>query len=117
MSLEQKHKRILFAEVLDHMGCVTRDEGDVLCAWFVRDVNCESNHSYIQENYSYLRKHFTFPRVKRSPAKLTSQMLLLMARECGYECKKKTRCYMIDSTSDDGEKKRLKSTSAFVCVC
>ena len=117
MSLEQKHKRILFNEILGHMTAVSREED--MFGWFVRDVNNEKNHSYIRDNYDYLRRHFMFPRVKRSPAKLTSQMLLLMARECNYQCTKKVRCYMIDTPpADDGKKKkRMKSTSVYVCVC
>ena len=119
MSLEQKHQRLLFNDILNHMSDVSREEDGLLCSWFVRDINNEKNHSYIRDNYEYLRRHFTFPRAKRSPAKLTSQMLHLMARECGYDCSKKVRCYMIDKPqADDGKKKkRLKSTSVYVCVC
>ncbi len=116
--LESKHKRYLLQEVLSKLDNIQYNDNEV-CAWFVRDINTEKNHTYFKDNYDYLRLHFSFPRIKRSPAKLTSQCLHLMVRECGYDCQKRTRCYMIDIKEPvkGSKRKRKKSTSAYVCVC
>ncbi len=121
--LEAKHKRYLLQEVLSKLDNIQYNDQEV-CSWFVRDINKENNHTFFRENYDYLRMHFPkLPRIKKSPAKLTSQSLHLMVRDCGYDCKKWIRCYMIDDNTTPAEggekkkKKRMKSTSAYVCVC
>ena len=113
MSLEQKTRRALFAEIVDNMECLQRDvEGCV--SWVARDVNTKHNLQWLDKNYSYLRVHFPIARIKRKPRKLASQLLHLFAKKCDFECERRTRCYMLPPP--EGSKKRIKSTSAFVCV-
>ncbi len=89
MSLEQKTRRALFAEIVDNMECLQRDvEGCV--SWVARDVNTKHNLQWLDKNYSYLRVHFPIARIKRKPRKLASQLLHLFAKKCDFECERRT---------------------------
>jgi hypothetical protein len=112
-SLELIQKRNLWAQCLQNLEKIQyTEEDDILCSWWVRDINTPKNNEWFLDNYSYLRSQFTLPLPSRKPQKITSQTLAHIAQQCMFDFKKRTRCYMLDM--EDGSRK--KTTSFYVDI-